>query len=165
MPQNASAPDYLADAERVIDEWKSRPGALLPVLHGIQKVLGWIPADVISRIADGLNLSRAEVHGVVTFYHDFRTEPPAKHTVRVCRAEACQSVGAVNLEHWVQKRLGAKDHHGRSADGKVAMQPVYCLGNCALGPSMLFDDRIYGRVTPERFEEILAEHAAAGAGK
>jgi formate dehydrogenase subunit gamma len=165
MPQNASVPAHFNDADRVIDHWKARPGALLPVLHGVQKALGYIPADVIPRIAEGLNLSRAEVHGVVSFYHDFRTEPPAEHTVRVCRAEACQSVGAINLELWVQKRLGAKDHHGRSADGQVAMQPVYCLGNCALGPSMMFDDRIYGRVTPERFEEILAEHGAGGGKK
>ena len=132
------------------------PGALLPVLHAVQDTLGFVPKKALPMIARELNLSRAEVHGVATFYHWFRTEPPGRVVVHLCRAEACQSVGAVDLEAHAKRSLGI-DFHGTTADGAVTLEPIYCLGNCALGPSMLIGERLCGRVTAERFDELVAE--------
>jgi formate dehydrogenase subunit gamma len=130
-------------------------GALLPVLHAIQDRLGWIPPQALPLIAFELNLSRAEVHGVVTFYHYFRQTEPGRHVIHLCRAEACQAVGAVALEAHAKLSLGT-DFHGTSRDGRYTLEPVYCLGNCASGPSMLVDRQLHARVTPQRFEEIIA---------
>ena len=114
-------------------------------------------------IAGELNLSRAEVHGVVTFYHYFRTRRPGRHVVHLCRAEACQSLGAADLEAHAKKTLGV-DFHSTSADGAVTLEPVYCLGNCALGPSVMIDERLHGRVSAQRFDELVAAaRDAAGA--
>jgi formate dehydrogenase subunit gamma len=134
---------------------KTLPGALLPILHAIQDKLGFVPKDAVPLIALELNLSRAEIHGVVSFYHYFRTERPGRHVFHLCRAEACQAVGAAQLESHAKRTLEV-DFHGTTADGCITLEPVYCLGNCALGPSLLVDDRLKGRVTPQRFDEIVA---------
>jgi formate dehydrogenase subunit gamma len=131
-------------------------GALLPVLHAIQDALGYIPQAAVSVIADDLNQSRAEVHGMLTFYHYFRTEPAGKHIVYLCRAEACQSMGARALEEQVKKRLGV-DFHGTTADGLFTLEPVYCLGNCGRAPSLMIDKTLHGRVDAERFEAALVQ--------
>jgi formate dehydrogenase subunit gamma len=131
------------------------PGALLPILHAVQDALGFVPPDAVALIAKELNLSRAEVHGVVTFYHYFRTHRPGRHVVHLCRAEACQAVGAVALEAHAKKSLGV-DFHGTSADGAISLEPVFCLGNCALGPSVMIDDELKGRVSAERFDALMA---------
>jgi formate dehydrogenase subunit gamma len=135
---------------------KDKPGALLPVLHAIQDALGYVPEDAVPLIAEGLNLSRAEVHGVMSFYHYFRQAPPGRHTVHLCRAEACQSMNARGLEAHAKQRLGI-GFHEVSRDGSFSLEPVYCLGNCACSPAVMVDGELYGRVTPKRFDEIVAE--------
>ncbi len=134
---------------------KDSPGALLPILHAIQDALSYVPAAAVPLIAQELNLSRAEVHGVLSFYHYFRTEKPGRRVLRICRAEACQSVGAAALEEHAKRHLGV-DWHGTTADGAITLEAVYCLGNCALGPSVMIDDAIEGRVDARRFDEIVA---------
>lgn len=141
----------------VIDEWQAKPGALLPILHGVQDTLGYLPADVLALIADELNLSRAEVHGMVTFYHHFRTEPAGRHVVRVCRAEACQALGARALEHHAKASLGI-DFRQTTKDGAITLEAVYCLGNCGCGPSVLVDDKhLHARVDQNQFDQLVAE--------
>ena len=140
--------------EEVIAQHAQRPGALLIVLHAIQDRIGFIPPGSLPRIAQALNLSRAEVHGVVTFYHDFRTAPPGRHVVRLCQAEACQSMGSAGLAAHAKARLGL-NFHQTSSNGAVTLEPVYCLGNCACSPALTIDGRVHGRVTPERFDRLL----------
>ncbi len=130
-------------------------GSLLPILHAIQDRIGWIPPRMVPLIAHELNLSRAEVHGVLTFYHYFRQHQPGRHVIYLCRAEACQAVGATNLEAHAKRALGT-EFHGTSGDGRYTLEPVYCLGNCASGPSLMIDRELHGRVTPERFDELIA---------
>jgi formate dehydrogenase subunit gamma len=149
-----SEQDQAAVVGRIIEQRKHEAGALLPILHGIQDALGFVPAAAVARIAGALNLSRAEVHGVVGFYHYFRTTPPGRHTVRMCRAESCQAMGANQLIELARAKLGV-DFHETTADGQFTLEPIYCLGNCALSPAMMVDGEIHGRVTPERFEEIV----------
>ena len=149
---NPSAPHHAA-VEDAIALHGTRPGGLMPLLHAIQERLGYLPPQVLPRIAEALNISRAEVHGVVTFYHDFRTSPPGRHVVKLCRAEACQSMGGEALAHHAQDRLGTQFHH-TSANG-ITLEPVYCLGDCACSPAMMIDGRLYGRVTPERFDRLV----------
>ena len=139
---------------RVLEERKHQPGALLPILHGIQDGLGYVPSEAIAQIAKALNLSRAEVHGVVSFYHHFRTSPPGRHIVYLCRAESCQSMGANQLVDHAKEKLGV-DFHETTRDGSFTLEPIFCLGNCACSPAMMIDDEVYGRVTPERFEEVV----------
>lgn len=150
-----ATPAQLAVVDAVVAERRHLPGALLPILHGIQEQLGFVPTDGLDRIANGLNLSRAEVHGVLTFYHDFRTSPPGATVVKLCRAEACQATGCRTLEAHL------KDRHGlpmgsTSADGAVTLEPVYCLGNCALGPSALVDGQLHARLSPKKLDAIVA---------
>lgn len=135
----------------IIATEQSRPGALLPILHAIQDQLGYIPPDAVAQIATALNLSRAEVHGVITFYHHFRTTPPAKHTVQICCAEACQSRGAEHLVAHAERRLA-----GLPLD-ECELQPVYCLGLCANSPAMMLDGELHARVTPEKFDRLLTK--------
>lgn len=135
------------------------PGPLLPLLHAVQDELGFIPADAIGRIASGLNLSRAEVHGVVSFYHWFRTQPSGHHVVRVCRAEACQAMGCEATGARAKQAPGV-DYHGTSADGGFTLEAAYCVGNCATGPSVMIDDKLYGRVTPQRLDALLRQWRA-----
>jgi formate dehydrogenase subunit gamma len=134
---------------------KAQPGALLPILHAVQDAIGFVPPEAVELIASELNLSRAEVHGVVTFYHYFRTRRGGRHVVHLCRAEACQALGASALEAHAKKSLGV-DFHATSADGAVTLEPVYCLGNCALGPSLMIDHELKGRVSAERFDALMA---------
>lgn len=131
-------------------------GDLLPTLHAIQDALGYIAPETVGDIASTFNLSRAEVHGVITFYHHFRTTPPARHTVQICRAEACQSMGSDQLLAHAEKALGC-GLHGHSADGQFGLEPVYCLGHCANSPSMMINDDVYARVTPARFDKLIAK--------
>tara|TARA_R110000787_G_scaffold64443_6_gene145541 strand:- start:7069 stop:7509 length:441 start_codon:yes stop_codon:yes gene_type:complete len=138
------------------------PGALLPILHEIQHAIGYIPAESVPAIAKGLNLSRAEVHGVISFYHHFRSQPAGRHVVQICRAEACQAVGARALEAHVQKTLNVQTGE-TTADGRITVEPVYCLGNCACGPSVQIGDDVYARVTPARFDALMADLNAGAA--
>ena len=140
----------------VISSLKDKPGALLPVLHAVQNALGFVPPSAVPLIADGLNLSRAEVHGVISFYHYFRDAPPGRHTIHLCRAEACQSMNSRALEAHAKQRLGI-DFHQQTPDGAFSFEPVYCLGNCACSPAVMIDGQLYGRVTPRRFDELMAE--------
>ena len=130
------------------------PGALLPILHRVQEKLGFIPREALAMIANELNLSRAEVHGVMTFYHDFREAPPGQCIVKVCQAEACQAMGAEKLTLHACKRLGTEMHH-TSANGAYTLEPTYCLGNCALSPAIMIDGHLYGRVSEERFDALI----------
>jgi formate dehydrogenase subunit gamma len=144
---------------RLIDEIVAglayKPGALMLVLHAVNKRVGYIPPDAVPAIARGLNLSRAEVHGVISFYHDFRTERPGRKVIRVCRAESCQAMGAVALAEHIESRLGIKFGQ-TSADGNFTLEPVYCLGNCACSPAIVIGEDLYGRVDPKRFDEIFS---------
>jgi len=139
---------------RALQRHRERPGALLPVLHDVQHELGFVPSESVEAIAKGLDLSRAEVHGVITFYHHFRQRVPAPHVVQVCQAEACQSVGGEALIAHAQARLGCS-LHSTSADGRFALEPVYCLGLCASSPSMMIGERVFARVTPQRFDQLI----------
>ena len=139
----------------IIARLADQPGPLLLVLHAIQEELGYIPEDALPQVAEGLNLSRAEVHGVMTFYHYFRHSPPGRHVMRICRAESCQAVNGAALEAQAQKSLAIK-YHETSADGAVTLEPVYCLGACACSPALMLDGELHGRVTPARLEQLLA---------
>ncbi|MDW0360123.1 formate dehydrogenase subunit gamma [Halomonas venusta] len=139
-----------------VDALKHKPGALLPILHALQDRFGFIPEAAVPIIAETLNQTRAEVHGVISFYHHFRTTPPGRHVVQICRAEACQAVGARQLEAHAKTRLGV-DYHQTTGDREITLEAVYCLGNCACGPSIRVDDSVRGRVTPEVFDALLDE--------
>ena len=130
------------------------PGGLLQVLHGIADRLGHIPPQAVERVAKALNLSRAEVHGVVTFYHDFRSEPPGRHVLKLCRAESCQAMGSEQLAAQLEQRLGCSFGE-TSHDGAVTLEPVYCLGNCAASPALLLDGQLRGRLTAERLDRLV----------
>jgi len=138
-----------------IKRYRDVPGGLLPLLHALQDALGYIPADTVPAIARALHLSRAEVHGVISFYHDFRSEPAGDHTLQICRAEACQAMGSHALEAHAKQRLGI-DYGGTTADRAITLQAVYCLGNCACAPSVRLDDEIHARVDAARLDELLA---------
>jgi formate dehydrogenase subunit gamma len=160
IPIKVEPASTLSAAERsaVMDacgQLKSLPGALLPICHAIQGKLGFVPKDAVSVIANELNLSIAEVHGVLTFYHYFRRERPGRHVVHLCRAEACQALGSQALETHAKSSLGI-DFHATTADGAISLEPVYCLGNCALGPSIMVDEHLKGRVSVERFDALMA---------
>ena len=146
-------PQVLVNVGGIVARLKTRPGPLLEVLHEVQDLLGCIPAEAVAPIAEGLNLSRAEVHGVISFYHYFRVHPLGRHVVEVCRAEACQSMQSQTLIDHVKATLGI-DFHGTTTDGSVTLLPVYCLGNCACAPAVMIDGELYGRVTPKRFDEL-----------
>lgn len=143
-----------AAVRAIIDERKGMAGAMLPILHGIQEKVGYIPADAVPMIAGELNVSRAEVHGVVSFYHFFRQQPPGKHVVQVCRAEACQARGAQALAEHAQNLLGC-GFHETSADGQFTLEPVYCLGQCACGPNVMIGDELHARVGAEKFQRLV----------
>lgn len=133
---------------------KDKPGALLPILHGIQDHLGHIPPDAVLVIAGELNLSRAEVHGVISFYHYFRQTPPGRHTLQICQAESCQAMGGAALTEYAKSLLNI-DFHETTADQNFSLEPVYCLGNCACSPAVMLDDDVHGRVTVERLEQLV----------
>lgn len=140
----------------IVARMAEMPGALLPILHAVQDALGYVPEESLPIIASGLNLSRADVHGVVTFYHWFRRTPPGRHIVHLCRAEACQAGGQKALEAHAISSLGIRFHETTS-DGAVTLEPVYCLGNCALTPAVMVDGELHGRVSPARFDALMAD--------
>ncbi|WP_377504684.1 formate dehydrogenase subunit gamma [Octadecabacter sp. R77987] len=144
---------------RILAAHDGLEGPLLPILHAVQAELGFIPEDVQPIIAAHLNISKAEVHGVVTFYHDFRDAPAGRHIVKICRAEACQAMGANGLADATLAKLGVQ-WHGTTANGAVTVEPVYCLGLCACGPAAMVDDRVVGRVDGAKMDELLAEAGA-----
>ena len=127
---------------------------MLPILHALQEEFGYVDDEAIPLIADALNLSEAEVVGVVHFYHDYRHEAPGRHILKVCRAEACQSMGCESLVRHLQSKLGAVMGE-TTADGAFSLDTVYCLGNCALSPAVMLDGRLYGKVTHERLDALL----------
>ena len=140
--------------ETVVEDHRGAIGALMPILHSIQDKLGHVPAESVPMLARALSLSRAEIQGVIGFYHDFRTEPPGEHMVHICRAEACQAMGARQLENHARERLGIS-YGETTADGKFTLQPVYCLGNCSCSPSIRINDDLYARVTSDSFDELI----------
>lgn len=143
-----------AITSEVVARFGARPEMLLQILHGIHDRLGWIPEDAVRQLAEALNLSRADVHGVVSYYHDFRSEPPGKHVIKVCQAEACQAMGSRSLTEHAERSLGVQMHASTS---EVTLEPVYCLGNCACSPAVMIDGKTYGRVSDERFDELLRD--------
>lgn len=138
---------------KVLDRHAGTEGAALPVLHDIQEALGFIPAEAVPMIAAALNRTRAEIHGVVTFYHDFRTAPAGRHLVRLCQAEACQSMGSAAVAAALAERLGVALGQ-TSADGRVTLEPVYCLGLCACAPAAMIDGEPLGRIDRAAIEAI-----------
>jgi formate dehydrogenase subunit gamma len=139
-------------ASEIIARHDARPELLVQMLHEFLEHFAWIPEAAIRQLAEELNLSRADVHGVVSFYHDFRTTPPGKHVVRVCQAEACQSMGSRELATHAESVLGVRMHESTE---EVTLEPVYCLGNCACSPSIMVDGDTYGRIDHQRFDTII----------
>ena len=156
MPQPLAPDDIAARAGEIARAHAHREGPLLEILREAQDELGHIPAAAIRAVAEVLNLTRAEVHGVVSFYHDFRTEPGGARVLRVCRAEACQAMGGAAIERAAKRGLGI-DWHATTPDGKVTLEPVYCLGLCACAPAAMLDDRPAGRVDAARLDALIAE--------
>ena len=144
----------LSKVNTVLEHHKGSAGALLPILHEIQEGFGYIPDVAIPEIAHALNQSQAEIRGVISFYHDFRTAPPARHILRLCRAESCQSRGAEQLAAQLRERLQLDDH-GSSADGNISLRPVYCLGACACSPALELDGQVHARLNVERLDALL----------
>lgn len=132
----------------------NKPGATLPILHTIQDRFGYLPASTASTVAEVMNLSRAEVHGIISFYHLFRTTPPGKKTLFVCRSEACQSMGGTALVDEIKDELGI-GFHETTDDQAVSLEPIYCLGNCACAPAVMVDEKVIGRATVARIKEAL----------
>jgi formate dehydrogenase subunit gamma len=153
--------DAIAGEVRAIAaEHGDRPDALIEMLHAVQHRFGYVPEAAVPALALAINRSRAEVHGVVTFYHDFRDQPAGRKVIKICRAEACQAMGARELIHHAERVTGAR-LGGTSPDGAVTLEAVYCLGNCALSPAVLADGELVGRVDAARFDALLAERRAA----
>jgi formate dehydrogenase subunit gamma len=140
-------------ASRIVQRFDARPELLIQILHGVVERFGYVPEAAVRQLADELNLSRADVHGVVSYYHDFRTEPPGRHRVKICQAEACQAVGSRELTAHAERTLGL-ELNGTNDD--ITLEPIYCLGNCACSPAVMIDGRTYGRVTDARFDELVA---------
>lgn len=143
----------------LIDRHLGLEGPLLPILHAVQAAFGYVPATALPLIAQALNITKAEVHGVVSFYHDFREVPAGRHVVKICRAEACQAVGANGLAADTLAQLGIA-WHGTTPNGAVTVEPVYCLGLCACGPAAMVDDKVVGRVDRARMDALLREVGA-----
>ncbi len=141
-------------AAEIIAAHKGGEGATLPVLHALQHAFGFIPREAVPMVAQALNLSRAEIHGVVTFYHDFRDTPPGQHVLKLCRAEACQSLGADALAQAARERLGL-DWGETTPDGRLTLEPVFCLGLCASAPAAMLDDRVVGRLDAKRLDDLV----------
>ena len=144
-----------AQVQDILNAHAGLEGPLLPILHAVQAEFGHVPQDALPVIAKALNISRAEVHGVMSFYHDFREEPAGRHVVKLCRAEACQAMGADRVAAHAKAALGV-DWHGTTADGAVTLEPIFCLGLCACAPAAMVDGRIVGRVDAARLDALLA---------
>jgi formate dehydrogenase subunit gamma len=154
-----AAPDYppydSARVAEILARWADKPGSLLPILHEVQHALGFVPPGSVGQIARALNRSRAEVHGVISFYHDFREVPAGRHVLNLCQAESCQAMGSRALTQEVEQLLGCSLGE-TTADGAVTLEPVYCLGNCACSPAAMLDGRVLGRVTAAKLKRLMA---------
>ena len=156
MNMRISAGELTERSLQIIKDLKHLEGPMLPILHAIQAEFGYVPDEVKPIIAGELNLSRAEVHGVVTFYHEFRDHPAGRHVLKLCRAEACQSMGSDRIADRARQLLGI-DFHQTTPDGAVTLEAVYCLGLCACAPAAMLDGEVYGRVDEHCLSEIVAE--------
>lgn len=159
MPTPPAPVDLETRLGAIFSDHAQLEGPLLPILHAVQAEWGYVPPEALPIIAEGLNISRAEVHGVVSFYHDFREEPAGRHMVKICRAEACQARGGHDVEAAAKARLGV-DWHGTTADGGITLEPVYCLGLCATGPAAMIDGRVVARLDEKRLDTLLSEVGA-----
>jgi formate dehydrogenase subunit gamma len=140
--------------EEILNNHKGMEGAMLPILHAIQAEFGYVPQDALPLIAQELALSKAEVHGVMSFYHDFREHPAGKHVVKLCRAESCKSVGADRVAAHAQKAMGI-EWHETTKDGNITLEPVFCLGLCACGPAAIIDGKLVGRVNEAKIDALI----------
>lgn len=159
----AAAPAGQLDEGRIlaiVERHRHRDGPLIEILHEVQAAVGCVPAAAVPVIARALNLSRAEVHGVVTFYHYFRSAPPGRRVLRLCRAESCQAAGSRALERHAQERLGI-GFGETTPDGRLTLEAVYCLGLCACSPAAMLGQEVHGRLTPERLDSLLGADAGA----
>ena len=156
MTINIAEGDIAARTRTIVADLRFLEGPLLPILHEVQQEFGYVPQEALPVIAEELNLSRAEVHGVMTFYHDYRDHPAGRHVLKLCRAEACQSMGGDALAERVKAQLGI-DFHQTTLDGSVTLEAVYCLGLCACAPSAMLDGEVYGRVDDQLATELVAE--------
>ncbi|AVW90507.1 formate dehydrogenase subunit gamma [Celeribacter baekdonensis] len=160
MPaQTDLTPPDEAEVEAVIQPFSTLEGPLLPMLHALQEVYGYVPETAHAPLCATLNITRAELKGVLSFYHDFRARPSGKHVLKICRAEACQAMGATAMADRVLKKLGL-EWHGTTANGAVTVEPVYCLGLCACAPAAMLDGKVIGRVSDARLDAVLAEVGA-----
>lgn len=144
-------------ATEIINNFGAKPEMLVQILVAFVERYSFISEEAVRQIASEVNLSRAEVHGVVSFYHDFRTTPPGNHVVKICQAESCQAMGSRELTAHAEKTIGVDLSH-TTEDGEVTLDPVYCLGNCACSPAVMIDDNVYGRVSPQKFDSLLEKH-------
>ncbi|KRA00030.1 formate dehydrogenase [Mesorhizobium sp. Root157] len=156
MNMQPARTEIAAQAASIIDDMKGLEGPLLPILHGIQEEFGYVPQEALPIIASKLNLSRAEVYGVVSFYHDYRKQPAGRHVLKLCQAESCQSMGSDAVAARLKQALGI-DFHQTTSDGAVTLEPVYCLGLCACSPAALLDGEVIGRIDADKVDEIVAE--------
>lgn len=159
MPAHQPAPPTPEAIQDVINDHVHLEGPLLPILHGMMEAFDHVPETALPLMAEALNISRAEVHGVMSFYHDFRTLPAGRHVVKICRAEACKSVGADALANGVLAKLGTS-WHGTTPNGAVTIEPVYCLGLCANGPAAMVDDRVVAGLDEDKLTAVFKEAGA-----
>ncbi|WP_333867635.1 formate dehydrogenase subunit gamma [Cypionkella sp.] len=145
-----------ARLEEILYAHKDMEGSLLPILHAVQADFGYVPPEALPIIAKDLNITRAEAHGVMSFYHDFREKPAGRHVLKLCRAEACQAMGGDRVAAYAQKALGL-DWHETSADGAVTLDPIFCLGLCACGPAAMLDGKLIGRIDEARIDAIIGD--------
>lgn len=156
MTMQPASTEITSRTAAIIQEMKGLEGPLLPILHGIQEEFGHVPNDALPVIAEALNISRAEVHGVVSFYHDYRSHPAGRHVLKLCQAESCQSMGSDAIAAKLKQLLGI-GFHETTRDGSVTLEPVYCLGLCACSPAAMLDGEVIGRLNDEKLDEIVAE--------
>lgn len=156
MTMQSQGTEIAARTAEIVESLKRLEGPLLPILHEVQDQFGHVPQEALPVIANALNLSNAEVHGVVTFYHDYRREPAGRHVLKLCQAEACQSMGSDAVADRLRQLLNI-DFHQTSLDGSVTMEPVYCLGLCACAPAAMLDGEVIGRIDADAIDEIIAE--------
>ena len=159
MPKDMPDDAVLARVGEICAELVALEGPLLPIFHAVQSEFGHVPQAALPVIAEAVNISRAEAHGVMSFYHDFREEPAGTHVLKICRAEACKSMGADALADAARDKLGV-DWHGTTGNGAVTLEPVYCLGLCACGPAAMIDDQVVGRVDVDKLDQIIKEAGA-----
>jgi formate dehydrogenase subunit gamma len=153
---NAFAPWDSARARALIAEYRDLEGATLPIFHALQATFGYVPEAAVPMVADALNLSRAEVHGVLTFYHDFRREPAGRHVLKLCRAEACQAAGGNALAAHAEGKIGVRMGH-TTADGRMTLEPIYCLGLCSVSPAAMLDGKIHARLDEKKLDSLIAQ--------